>query len=279
MAANAKRTPAENAQKDMIAVPLSPIIGAEIRNVDLAKPISEAQFNELYDLFIKHQVLIFRDQHISIEQQQEFAQRFGPLHVPEELPHRMMKDHPAVIEFKHDRNARAANNVWHADLTFMETPPLGALLMLREGPEVGGDTLFSNMYAAYDGLSQNLQSLLDGLKATHVRDVNEHWKFSAEFPSVDHPVVRTHPVTKRKSLFVNEGYTLNIKDIEKKVSDALLNFLFGYLQTPEFSCRVRWTKNAAVLWDNRCTMHYALSDFWPATRIVHRVTIAGDRPV
>jgi taurine dioxygenase len=278
MAANAQRATAENAHKGMIAVPLSPIIGAEIHNVDLAQPISEAQFSELYDLFMKHQVLIFRDQNISIGQQQEFAQRFGPLHVPKELPHRVMKDHPAVIEFKHDRNSRQENNVWHADMTFMEAPPLGALLVLREGPEAGGDTLFSNMYAAHDGLSQNLRSLLHGLKATHVRDVNNTGKYQ-EFPPVDHPIVRTHPVTKRKSLFVNEGYTINIKDIEKKVSEALLDFLFGYLQTPEFSCRVRWTKNTAVLWDNRCTMHYALSDFWPETRIVHRVTIAGDRPV
>jgi taurine dioxygenase len=268
--------------------PLTPNIGAEIRNLDLSQALSDSVMNELEHALLDWKVLFFRDQNISIEDQKRVARWFGELEVhPTAEPG---AEHAELIRISEDEKRRAHNDLWHSDVTFRQSPPLGSILCGRVIPTVGGDTLFADMYAAYEGLDEEIKAKIDDAKAVHVwpdawvkmamksqnLDQDEFWR---RYPNPAHPVVRKHPQTGRKSLFVNTAFTRHIVGMEKSESDTLLAFLYGQATIPEYQCRFRWRKNSVAFWDNRCTQHYAVADFYPQKRVVERITISGDKPV
>ena len=268
--------------------PVTPHIGAEIHNLDLSEVLSDSVMKELEQALLDWKVLFFRDQNIDIEDQKRIARWFGELEVhPTALPG---AEHAELIRIEEDEKKRAHNDLWHSDVTFREKPPLGSILCGREIPPVGGDTMFADMYAAYEGLNEDTKAKIDHAKAVHVwpggwvdmvmksqnLDKDEFWR---RYPNPEHPVVRTHPQTGRKSLFVNTAFTRQIVGMAKDESDALLAFLYSQARVPEYQCRFRWRKNSVAFWDNRCTQHYAVADFYPQRRVVERITICGDKPV
>ena len=268
--------------------PLTPNIGAEIHNLDLSQALSDSVMNELEHALLDWKVLFFRDQNISIEEQKRVARWFGELEVhPTAVPG---AEHAELIRIAEDEKRRAHNDLWHSDVTFRQSPPLGSILCGRVIPPVGGDTLFADMYAAYEGLDEKIKAKIDDAKAVHVwpdawvnmamksqnLDQDEFWR---RYPNPAHPVVRKHPQTGRRSLFVNTAFTRHIVGMEKSESDALLAFLYNQATIPEYQCRFRWRKNSVAFWDNRCTQHYAAADFYPQKRVVERITISGDKPV
>jgi len=264
--------------------PLAPTIGAEIRGVDLSQPVDEATFAEIERAFLEWKVIFFRDQDISSEQHTAFARRFGELEVHPFLPH--LDGQPEVIEFSKDDDAVGVENMWHSDVTWREIPSLGSMLRSREVPDIGGDTLWADMEAAYLGLPEDLAKRIDGRVA--VNDFTHSFGLAMppeqlaeqkkKFPPAEHPVVRSHPVTGRKCLYVNGIFTSHIVGLPEDESDALLRALFAEARTPEYQCRFHWDKNSIAFWDNRCTQHYAANDYWPKRRVMERVTIIGDRP-
>ena len=268
--------------------PLTPIIGAEIGNIDLRQPLDTATQRELRQALLDWKVLFFRDQDITTEQHLAFAGAFGELEVHPFAPHK--EGYPKVLSIAHGPGNKGRENAWHSDVTWRIEPSLGSVLRALEVPPVGGDTLFADMYAAYDGLSDEIKEKIEGKKAlhdfTHFRtgmrrqgkSEAEIEAFNAQYPAVEHPVVRTHPETKRKCLYVNVGFTLHIVGMEKAESDALLKHLYAQAAIPEYQCRFRWQKNSIAFWDNRASQHYAASDYYPAVRRMERVTIIGDRP-
>ncbi|WP_261642484.1 taurine dioxygenase [Erwinia mallotivora] len=270
--------------------PLGPNIGAQVADINLSRPLSDAQFEQLYHALIRHQVLFVRDQPITPQQQRALAARFGDLHIHPVYPHALDVEEIIVLD-THNDNPPDSDN-WHTDVTFIATPPAGAILAAKQLPKNGGDTLWASGVAAYDALSEPFKVLLSGLKAEHdftksfqefkYRDSEEEharWKVAVEKnPPVLHPVVRTHPVSGRLALFVNEGFTTRIAGLKQKESEALLAFLFAHITKPEFQVRWRWQENDLAIWDNRVTQHYANADYLPARRIMHRATILGDKP-
>lgn len=273
--------------------PISGALGAEIEGVDLAKPLDNQIFSEVHQAFLDYQVIFFRDQKITPDQQLAFARRFGTLNVHPYAP--SLEGYPEVLRiFKEKDDKVNFGGGWHSDLTFLEKPPLGSVLYAREVPPHGGDTMWTNMYLAYESLSDGLKKTLDGLKAVHSAnkqygiDGSEAAKNNAKRsmkPNVSesakaeivHPVVRTHPETGRKALFVNGAFTERFEGWTKEESRPLLSFLYKHAVRPEFTCRFRWEKDSLAFWDNRCTQHYALNDYHGFRREMHRVTIDGDR--
>lgn len=269
-------------------VELSPVIGAVVRGIDLSLPLDDAAIASITAALLRHQVLFFEDQNLSPERQRDFAGRFGTLHVHPLYP--KVADVPEIIVLDTHPGNPTDNDNWHTDVTFIDTPPLGAVLAAAELPPSGGDTMWASLTAAYDALSLMLQHLLDGLTATHdftksfpepiEAAAQEAWrKARGANPVVSHPVVRRHPLTGAKSLFVNFGFTTRINELTKPESDALLAFLFTHSAKPEFTVRWKWQAGSVAFWDNRVTQHYALSDYLPARRIMHRATVIGDRPI
>ena len=263
---------------------LTPHIGAEVIGVDLAKPLSNQQFSELYQAWLDWKVLVFRDQHLDREQHKAFARRFGKLHV-HPMQHSYGGD-PEVLTVKTTKDSRyTAGNGWHTDVTCDEIPPLGSMLYIKETPTCGGgDTLFANMYRAYDELSERMKTMLEGLVAIHdgaLPYLGSYGVAPADgtaYPRNEHPVVVTHPDTGRKLLYVNAGFTARIKDLSAWESRMLLNGLFNYIATEvQFTCRVRWQPNTLTFWDNRCTQHHAVWDYHPHSRYGERVSIVGDQ--
>ncbi|AXK38008.1 taurine dioxygenase [Crenobacter cavernae] len=268
---------------------LSPTLGALLTGVNLGQALGDADRRTIHDALLKHQLLLFENQPLTPRQQRDFATRFGDLHVHPVYPN--VPDQPEIMVLDTHADNLPDNDNWHTDVTFIETLPLGAVLSARELPPVGGDTLWSSSTAAYDALSELLKALLAGLTAEHefTRSFPEHrfkgtphyerWRRARDdLPAVVHPVVRTHPVTGRKGLFVNEGFTSRIRELSQRESDALLAFLFAHAARPEFTLRWRWKQHDLAFWDNRTTQHYAVADYLPARRIMHRATILGDRP-
>nr|WP_154324439.1 taurine dioxygenase [Pantoea sp. 201603H] len=269
---------------------LGPHIGAQISNLDLSRPLSDAQFEQLYHALIRHQVLFFRDQPLTPVQQRALAGRFGDLHIHPVYPHAEGAEEIIVLD-THDDNPPDNDN-WHTDVTFIDTPPAGAILAAKLLPESGGDTLWTSGIAAWDALSSPFKQLLNGLQAEHdftksfpeykyrgSEEEHQRWKQAVEkHPPLLHPVIRTHPVSGKQALFINEGFTTRIVGISQKESDAVLNFLFAHITKPEFQVRWRWQENDVAIWDNRVTQHYATADYLPARRIMHRATILGDKP-
>ena len=262
----------------------TPIIGAEIFGVDLSKQLSNRQFEEIHLALMENLVVFFRDQKLSIEQHKAFGAHFGKLHVHPNAP-KAVPEHPEILVIKaDDTSKRVAGEAWHSDVTCDEEPPMGSILYIQEvPPEGGGDTMFANMYAAYESLSEPMRNLLGGLTGIHDSSKAHSDRKPGQgsdmlFPRAEHPVVRVHPVTRRKLLFVNRGFTTRIPRLKKPESDALLSFLFQHIETPTLSCRFRWQRNSIAFWDNRCAQHQALFDYWPHKRYGHRVTICGDKP-
>ena len=264
--------------------PVTPVIGASVRGIDLDN-LSDSDFAVLYDGLMAHGALFFRDQDISIESQKMLGQRFGKLVAHPNDPG--VDGHPEVMPIHADENSvRATGEEWHSDVSCDPLPPMGSIVRMHTVPETGGDTLFACMYAAYEALSERMRTLLAGLRAVHdgapyYQSVNRligRDDGGRSYPQAEHPVIRTHPVTGRKALFVNKLFTQYIVGIPAGESRALLDFLFEHVSRPHFQCRFRWRRNSVAMWDNRCTQHHAIWDYWPATRSGYRVTIQGEKP-
>jgi taurine dioxygenase len=260
--------------------PLTLRIGAEIDGVDLSQPLSPAEVEALKSAIADHQVIFFRDQSLTHDQHKAFGRLFGDLAIHTGVSG--IPGHPEVVAIHADGSStNVAGENWHSDLTCNAEPPMGSILHLHTVPETGGDTLFASMYAAYDALSPRMKAYLEGLSAEHDGD----HVYRPLFPDIDrkypcsvHPIVRTHPVTRRKSLFVNASYTTRIMDVPKPESDAILGFLYQHVTNPNFHVRFRWRPGSIAFWDNRCTQHLAVWDYFPQTRSGFRVTVAGDKP-
>ncbi|AIR84670.1 MULTISPECIES: taurine dioxygenase [Pantoea] len=269
---------------------LGPHIGAQVSDLDLSRPLSDAQFEQLYHGLLRHQVLFLRNQVITPEQHRALAIRFGDLHIHPVYPHAEGVEEIIVLDTHQDNPPD--NDNWHTDVTFIQTPPAIAILASKLLPDSGGDTLWSTGIAAYEALSEPFKQLLSGLQAEHdfkksfqeykyrkTEEEHQRWQQAvAKHPPVHHPVIRTHPVSGRKALFVNEGFTTRLLGLREKESEALLNFLFWHTAKPEFQVRWRWQENDVAIWDNRVTQHYANADYYPARRVMHRATVLGDVP-
>lgn len=261
----------------------SPCLGAEIRGVDLSKPSSPELLRELKTALVEFKVLFFRDQDLSSGQHAEFAGQFGEL---EDHPFLPAGDTPKVIRFAKDENTVGVENIWHSDVSWRQEPSLGSVLRAYEVPNVGGDTLWADMESVYEGLPDDIKEKVDGLSAVHdfihtfglALSEEERERKQEEFPPALHPIVRTHPETKRRCLYVNRIFTSHIEGLDREESDDLLNFLYDEVGVPEYQVRFKWAANSVAFWDNRSTQHLAISDYWPQTRVMERLTIVGGRP-
>jgi taurine dioxygenase len=269
-------------------------VGAEITGVDLAR-LDDRAFADIKRAFTDHLVLFFREQRLSPEQQVTLTRRFGPILRVPYVAH--LPEHPdiiAVLKEADERQVSTFGNAWHSDFSFLEEPPAGSLLYALETPSSGGDTLWANMYMAYETLSDGMRRMLGELKAIHsgkpygvqggagIRG-SRSIKITRGDPEADretaHPVVRTHPESGRKALFVNAIYTTRFEGMTEAESRPLLKFLFEHSTRPEFTCRFRWSDGTLAIWDNRCTLHYAVNDYDGYRRLLHRTTFAGEKPV
>ena len=274
--------------------PLTPVIGAEISGIDLSAPLDAEQFAEIHAAFIRHHVLVFRDQILTPEAHKRFARMFGPLHVHPYHAKNMVPDHarsageadPEILEVKADRNSKnVAGEEWHTDVTCDAEPPLGSMLHLLKMPEGGGgDTCFISTIRAYETLSPFMQEIAKGLTAAHdgAKLYTGGYGTSVPeggWPRAVHPVVIRHPESGRLALFVNRGFTTAINEFSREESDAVLEMLWRHIENHvEFQCRVRWAENTLTFWDNRVTQHHSVWDYYPNTRYGRRVSIVGARP-
>lgn len=277
--------------------PVSGALGAEIGNIDLSRLLDHETMAEIRQALVAHQVIFFRDQTLTPEQQIAFTARFGPVsRVPFIEPLAGHPDIIAVLKEADERNISSFGGTWHSDFSFLPEPPLGSLLYALEVPEQGGDTLWADMYRAYETLSAGLRRVLDGLGAVHsgapygtaaappadVR-LSRSVKMARGDPAADmeteHPVVRVHPESGRRALFVNPVYSLRFAGMTAAESRPLLDFLQAHATRPELTCRFRWCQGSLAIWDNRCTQHLAVNDYDGRRRLLHRTTIAGERPV
>jgi taurine dioxygenase len=264
----------------------SPSIGTEVLGVDLRQPLNEKMFGFLHQTLLERKVLFFRDQDITPEQHVQFARNWGELELIEFLP--SYENLPELLTIRRGSNEQPYENVWHSDVSWREKPSFGSILRALKVPEVGGDTLFADMSAVYDALSPSMKVMLDTLSAVHnlknlgaIRsqtvDPEAKEKMSVYEPQI-HPVVRTHPETGKKILYVNGAHTDRIKGLSSDESRTLLGELYHYSHIPEFQCRFHWEANSIAFWDNRSTQHYAVADYSPQERFMDRATIAGDKP-
>ncbi|MFD2644009.1 taurine dioxygenase [Pseudomonas japonica] len=274
----------------LIITPLSPALGAHISGVDLSRALDADTRDAIEQALLAHQVLFFREQAITPRQQADFAARFGDLHIHPIYPN--VPETPQVLVLDTAVTDVRDNAIWHTDVTFLPTPALGAVLAAKQLPAYGGDTLWASGIAAYEALSAPLRQLLDGLTATHdftksfplarfgsTPEDLARWEAARKAnPPISHPVIRTHPVSGRKSLFVSDGFTTRINELSELESEAILKLLFAHATRPEFTIRWRWQENDVAFWDNRVTQHYAVDDYRPQRRVMHRATILGDVP-
>ena len=273
---------------DITITPQSPTIGAEISGIHLGDELGDDAIAAIRQALLDHKVLFFRDQDITTDQHLAFGRRFGELEVH---PFAINKpDCPEVLAITHDADHPGRENGWHSDVTWRLEPSLGSILRCIECPPVGGDTLFADMYAAYDGLPQRIKDRVEGRVArhdfAHFRTLlrargasdDEVAEMEATYPNPEHPVIRTHPETGRKGVYVNNAFTQEIVGMDADESDELLQILYAQAQFPEYQARFRWEPNSIAFWDNRACQHYAASDYWPHVRRVERVTIIGDTP-
>ena len=271
------------------AKPLTPVIGAEISGIDLRQPLSLDGVQWLTDQLVRYKVIFFRDQDIDPQQHLDFAREFGPL---ETHPVNPKDGFPELLVLHNDANRPPADTaVWHSDVTWRLEPSLGSILIARKVPEVGGDTLFANMEAAYQGLDDETKALITGRHAIHQfepmrqyllqsgADAEKMAKFEKKYPKTTHPIVRSHPITGEKSIFVNRLFTVGIEGMADAEAQPLLDKLFASASQPEYQCRFRWRKHSIAFWDNRAAQHYATADYYPHERVMERATIEGDRPV
>ncbi len=264
--------------------PLSTTIGGEVEGAQLAR-LDAAGIADVRRALLDFRVLFFRDQELTIQEHKAFAERFGPI---EEHPFIPSKDgHPDVIRFEKGPDQIGYENQWHSDVSWREVPSFGSVLRAVEVPEVGGDTLFADMVAAYACLSDETKRRIEGRHAIHdfvhsfglALAPEERERRRQEFPPARHPVVRTNPDTGERCLYVNAIFTSHIEGMERAESDALLAELCAEAHVPEIQVRFRWEKDSVAFWDNRMVQHYAVNDYWPRRRVMERVTIIGERPV
>jgi taurine dioxygenase len=264
-------------------------LGAELSGLDLSRPLRPQDLAALRSAWLEHGVVFLRDQHLTSEQYMAFAQSVG---TPVEYPFvKGIDGFPVIIEIKKLEHEKVNfGGVWHSDTAYLEQPPMATMLLAREIPPYGGDTMFSNQVQAYESLSDGMKRLLDGLVAVNTSakadttrtredrlaevgrtDANSQYE-------AEHPVVRTHPETGRKALYVNSAHTARFVGMTEEESAPLLQFLFAHQKKEEFTCRFRWQVGAIALWDNRCTHHFPINDYHGFRRLLHRITLAGDRP-
>lgn len=268
--------------------PMSPTIGAEVSGVRLTGELADEVLAEIRQALLDWKVLVFRDQDLTQDEHREFALRWGPL---EEHPFFKFvqpgQEEADVVRLAKDAETGGVENQWHHDVTWRETPAMGAILRAVEVPEVGGDTLWADMDAAYELLPDDLKARVEHLQAEHTwlrafgmgMAAEDRDRLAEVFPAVTHPVVRVHPETGRKSLFVNTVFTERILGVSQEESDELLRVLYRHVQRPELQVRLRWRNDTVAFWDNRACQHYAVSDYYPARRVMERISVDGDRPV
>ena len=269
---------------------LTPTIGAEISGLDLSQPVTADVSDAVYQWLMDYQVIFFRNQSISPASHLALAESLGDLEPPHPVyPH--LHDHPSVMVLDFDGNNPQDTNVWHTDLTFKGNGPFASVLYSRTVPPVGGDTLWASLSAAYDALSEGMKAEISTLRAVHdmgdfrnnftVGEADGDAKKLAEghtsLGSAIHPLVKRHPVTGKNIIFCNPAFTVQIEGTSFSNSSRLLTYLFSHITQPEFQVRFRWENNTIAIWDNRCTMHYALYDYAPHRRTMHRVTVVNDR--
>jgi taurine dioxygenase len=266
------------------AVQVNPTVGAEISGVDLAAPLDDEVIEELRAALFAYKVIVFRDQPLTAAQHVGLARRFGDLEVHPFAPSNT--DEPELVRLEKSDTAMGYENIWHHDVTWRECPSMGTLLRAIAVPAVGGDTLFADMHAAYEGLDAETKTRIDNLWAVHdylqtfgrVMSAEKVGQMRQQFPAVRHPVVARHPETGRRHLYVNRAFTSHIEGVEPDESAALLERLFWQADCPEYQFRLRWKPNTLAFWDNRAVQHYAASDYWPSVRIMERASIIGSRP-
>ncbi|TDP92986.1 TauD/TfdA dioxygenase family protein [Labedaea rhizosphaerae] len=247
---------------------MSGALGVEIRGIDL-NALTDEQFALIHDRLLRHQVVFLPGQQdLTPEAHIAFGRRFGEVELHPYLPR--MPDHPEIVLIDSEEGAKV--DIWHTDMTFHESPPIASILHLVELPSAGGDTMWSNQHLVYEALSAPLRDLLDGLTAIHTIRVGTEFSSRAE-----HPVVRVHPETGRRSLYVNRLFTSHIPQLSRNESDALLEYLFRFSESPQFTCRYRWQPGDVAMWDNRATQHYAVNDYQERRR-GQRITVLGDHP-
>lgn len=269
--------------------PVAGALGAEISGVDLSRNLADETIAQIRQALLDHLVIFFRDQDITPDQHLAFAKRFGetveyPLvkgleELPEIIP---------IVKLEHEKVN--FGGLWHSDTTYLDEPPMGSILLARELPPYGGDTIFANMYLAYDTLSEGMKKLLKPLRGVSVSNLpkvlatrQERIRTAAKMEpetvlTATHPVIRTHPETGRKLLYVNGAHTIRFEGMSDKESAPLLKYLFEHQTLPEFTCRFRWEPGSIAFWDNRCTQHNPVNDYHGHKRVMHRITLAGDRP-
>jgi|TARA_B100000795_G_scaffold53966_1_gene35355 taurine dioxygenase len=263
-------------------------LGAQLDGVDLAESLSKEVLQEIRKLLVKHEVIFFRDQKISYEQHKEMADFFGPLQT--HPAYGTVKGFPEITILESTAEKPTKIEEWHTDMTFREHPPMGSILRSKICPPNGGDTLWSSMTAAYDALSEPMKLFLDDLNAEHdfsygFKDSlaepggRERLKDAVEAnPPVRHPVIRVHPESGKKVIFVNSLFTTKILELSRNESCSILNFLYDHVTTPEFTCRFNWEPDSIAFWDNRSTQHKPVNDYFPEHRMLERITIDGDKP-
>jgi taurine dioxygenase len=273
--------------------PIAGALGAEIAGIDLSEPLPDRVIGDIRAALLDNLVIFFHDQHLTPEQQLAFGRRFGDLQVHEFVE--AMSAYPEILEVRKEPDeTRNFGGGWHTDVSYLERPSLGSVLYAREVPEFGGDTMFANQYRAYESLSDGMKAMLDGMTAIHsarrpyglsAARKHDYGPSSMQFifseaahAEIEHPVVRTHRETGKKALYVNRTFTLRFKDMTEEESAPLLNYLCDHAVRPEFTCRFRWRPNSIAFWDNRCVQHNAINDYRGARRVMHRVTIEGERP-
>ncbi|MEO1729940.1 MAG: TauD/TfdA family dioxygenase [Pseudomonadota bacterium] len=263
--------------------PMTPAIGAEILYIDLGANNIADSVPAIRAALLRYGVIFFRDQELSQEQHIAFARHFGELEIHPATP----KDqpNPEVLKIAHGPESRGQENYWHSDVTWRECPSLGSILLAREVPEVGGDTLFANMHLAYERLSEPMKRHCESLTAVHdiARVFAKRLGKAPEdlhdrFPPQRHPVIRTHPETGERAIYVNIAFTSHIEGLSERESQWLLDHLYTTAKDAEIQCRFRWQAGSIAFWDNRVCQHLAVSDYFPARRVMERVTVAGDKP-
>jgi taurine dioxygenase len=269
--------------------PIAGAIGAEVSGVDLSKPLQTGTVEEIRRAFLEHLVIFFRNQPLELDRYMAFARAMG---TPVEYPFvKGLPEFPHVIEVKKLEHEKSNfGGIWHSDTAYLEAPPMGSMLLAREIPPYGGDTLFANQYLAYETLSLGMKKLLDGLTGVNTSAKADVSKTREDRIKTDgreeakknyetgHPVVRTHPETGRKALYVNTAHTARFEGMTDDESAGLLNYLFQHQVRPEFTCRFTWQVGSIAFWDNRCAQHNPVNDYHGFRRVMHRITLEGDRP-